>query len=135
MKVIKNKLSSHINNSSFFRIWVQDGSGEARGIDPVFDTIYYLKETGQLSGARKGFKLKLDGLGLGKKPIPWEYLKKWVLGDKSTMKSISEAMGYKPMDLRSFCFKQITSGKADELFMQVKNSKVKDDNEDEASDE
>jgi RecA/RadA recombinase len=130
LSMVKNKLSNHLCRTSFFRIWVKDGAGEARGIDPVFDTIYYLKVTGQLDGQRKGFKLNLQGLGPGKKPIPWDYLKKWVLGDKETMKSVSAAMGYKPMSIRAFCFKQIQEGKAVDLYLNLQKNKTKDSADD-----
>lgn len=124
IKANKNKLWTP-NRSCFIRIWVEDGNGVARGIDPVFDTVSFLKSTGQLSGTRAGFKLDLGKLGKAKKPIPWSFLKKWVLGSKEEMSKISQALGYKPMSLRAFCFKQIRTGEAEELYVAHKRSAAK----------
>ena len=124
IKAIKNKLWTP-NRQCLIRIWVEDGSGTARGIDPVFDTIAYLKDTGQLSGTRKGFKLDLSGLGKASKPMTWNQLKQWVLGSKETMTKASTYAGFKPMNLRAFCFKQIVSGVAENLYIEVANAKSK----------
>jgi hypothetical protein len=124
IKAIKNKLWTP-NRTCLIRIWVEDGSGTARGIDPVFDTIAYLKDTGQLSGTRKAFKLDLEGLGKSTKPLTWHQLKQWVLGSKETMTKASTHAGYKPMNLRSFCFKQVASGVAERKYIEVANAKSK----------
>lgn len=50
--------------SGWIRFWVSDAEGQARGIDPVFDTYWYLKETGRIAGAEgsnKKFKVLWDG--------------------------------------------------------------------------
>jgi RecA/RadA recombinase len=137
VKAIKNKLSVP-NRECFMRIWVEDAAGVARGLDPVFDVICYLKETGQLSGQRKAFKLDLDGLGKAKTSIDWLTIKKWVLGDKDAMTAISKSMGYKPMSLKTFCFKQMEKGRAEELYTEYQNSKEStkgDDDEDDDGDD
>jgi RecA/RadA recombinase len=128
------------NRDCFFRIWVEDASGTARGLDPVFDVISYLKETGQLSGQRKAFKLDLDGLGKAKIAVDWQTLKLWVLGDKEAMTEISKKLGYKPMSLRAFCFKQMEKGRAEELYVAYqgedsKKGKDRDDDDDGDEDE
>ena len=121
VKAVKNKLWTP-QRDVMMRIWVEDGSGTARGLCPVFDTIYYLKLTGQLKGTRAGFKLNLDGVGAAKKPIPWQYLKKWVLGDKEMMVKISKALGYpKPFSIRNLCFKQMREGAAERLYLENRN--------------
>lgn len=131
LRTNKNKLATP-DRETFIRIWVRDGQGQARGIDPVFDTIYYLKQTGQLSGNRKAFKLNLDGLGKTKNALSWSDIKSWVLGDKEMMTKISKKAGFAPMSLRKFCFKQMAKGKGDELYAAVEASKGKqDDNDDE----
>jgi hypothetical protein len=112
------------------RIWVRDGQGVARGIDPVFDTIYYLKQTGQLSGQRKGFKLNIEDLGKSKSTLTWDEMKQWVLGDKEAMTKISKKAGYNPMSLRQFCFKQIKSGVGDRLYSEVQASSAKSSEDD-----
>lgn len=115
-KAIKNKLWTP-NRECFFRIWVEDASGVARGLDPVFDVICFLKETGQLTGMKKAFKLDLHGLGKAKTSVDWMTLKKWILGDKETMKAISISLGYKPMSIKAFCFKLIEKGVAEDLYV------------------
>ncbi len=132
VKAIKNKHWTP-NRECFFRIWVEDGAGVARGLDPVFDTIMFLKETGQLKGGvkRKGFKLNLEGLGAAKQPIDWITLKRWVLGDKDAMTEISKSLGFKPMSLRAFCFKQIEKGVAEKLYIDYHTSKESDKEGDE----
>lgn len=140
IKAIKNKHWVP-NRECFFRIWVEDASGVARGLDPVFDVISYLKETGQLSGGknRKAYKLNLDGLGAAKSPVDWLTIKRWVLGDKDAMSEISKALGYKPMSLRAFCFKQLEKGRGEELYVEYhsnkENSKADKDEDDEEDDE
>jgi len=134
IKAVKNKHWTP-NREGFFRIWVEDANGVARGLDPVFDVISYLKETGQLSGQRKGFKLDLHKLGKAKTTIDWLTLKKWVLGDRETMTQISKSLGYKPMGIRAFCFKQMESGTAEELYVAYHSSKANDKDEDEDEDE
>lgn len=130
-KAIKNKLWTP-QREAFIRIWVEDATGTARGLDPVFDTIFFLKETGQLSGKRAKFLLNLEGLGAAKKPVTWAILKKWILGDKEVMTQISTQLGYKPMSLRAFCFKQMRDGVAEELYVKTKGAKAKpSDDEDE----
>jgi hypothetical protein len=126
IKAIKNKLWTP-GRAGFIRLWVRDGAGNARGIDPLFDTISYLKRTGQLAGTRKSFKLSLDGLGKAKNPLTWEEIKLWVLGNKESMTKVSNKVGYKPMDLRKFCFKQLKAGTGETLFVDMENSKSSDD--------
>jgi RecA/RadA recombinase len=134
MKAIKNKLWTP-GRKGFVRLWVEDGTGEARGFDPFFDTVMYLKETGQLKGSssRKPFQLDLDGFGKAKKPVSWMTLKQWVLGTKEEKVKICTTLGYKPLDLRKYCFKQMSTGKAEELFVALRgsNTKIADDEGDE----
>lgn len=127
IKAIKNKHWVP-NRECFFRIWVEDAAGVARGLDPVFDVISYLRETGQLKGgvSRKGFKMSLDGFGAAKAPISWTEMKLWILGDKDAMSEISKLMGYKPMSLRAFCFKQMEKGRGEELYVEYQTNKKSD---------
>lgn len=119
VKAIKNKLWTP-NREGWLRIWVEDGSGSARGIDPVFDVMAYLKDTGQVKGNRSSLKLNLEGLGAAKKPLTWEECKLWILGKKEDMAKTSEKCGYKPMSLRYYCFKQIKSGVGEDLFNKMR---------------
>ena len=122
-KCIKNKLWTP-QRTGFIRLWVQDGSGGARGIDPFFDTMCYLKRTGQMKGQMKALKLKLEGIGLAKAAFTWQELKLWVLGDKEAMTKLSVKAGFKPMDLRKFCFRQMKSGVGEDLFIAHENSRA-----------
>lgn len=132
MKAIKNKLWTP-GRRGFVRLWVEDGTGEARGFDPFFDTMLYLKETGQLTGKnRKTMQLDLDGFGKAKKSIDWMTLKRWVLGTKEEKTKICTVLGYKPLDLRLLCFRQMASGKGEELFVALRGTNTKvDDSDDE----
>jgi RecA/RadA recombinase len=131
VKAIKNKMWTP-QREVFMRIWVEDGQGQARGMDPVFDTIYYLKETGQISGKRSAFKLKLEGMEQPKKTLTWDMLKKWILGSKEDMVKISNDLGFKPMSIRAFCFKQIKDGVGEDLYVATKQSAAPaDDSDDE----
>lgn len=122
VKAIKNKLWTP-NREGWIRIWVEDGGGKARGIDPFFDTMAYLKDTGQLKGQRGNLKLNLEGLGPNKKLLTWMDAKLWVLGDKEAMTKISKKVGFPPMNLRSFCFKQMKSGVAEDLYIKTRTAK------------
>jgi len=133
MKAIKNKLWTP-GRKGFVRLWVEDATGEARGFDPFFDTMLYLKETGQITGAKRiKMELNLDGIGKAKKSVSWMTIKQWVLGTKEEKTKICIALGYKPMDLRMYCFKQMENGKAEELYVAKRNDgkKIEDDSEDE----
>lgn len=128
-KAIKNKLGVP-QRQVWYRLWHADAGGEARGFDPFFDTMFYLRETGQLTGSgRDKLTLKLDGLDVPKKPIKWLTFKRWVLGTRDEMKAISAEYGFKPMSLRAFCFKQMATGKAESLYTAHHNSKAEDEEE------
>jgi len=122
LKAVKNKLWTP-ERETFIRIWVEDGDGQARGIDPVFDTMLFLKETGQVTGTRKAFKLNFGDNGVSK-PMTWQEMKLWILGAKDDMVQMSKKAGYPPMNLRSMCFKQIKSGKAEEKYIEALNAKA-----------
>lgn len=136
IKPAKNKLSTP-GRSSWLRLWVEDGNGTARGFDPVFDTLYYLTQTGQLIGkGRKSIYLNLHKLGQTKQ-TNWETLKAWILGPKQQKKDICEKLGIKPIDLRAFCFKQMRDGVAETLYIEAKNAKAskKGTNDEDGDDE
>lgn len=124
LKAIKNKLATP-QRELFIRIWVEDGRGDAQGIDPVFDVIQYLFLTHQITGTRAKFKFNLDKLGEGKNTLTWHQIKKWVLGDNEVKAKVSAHLGYPKMDIRKFCFAQLKSGRGDALFVQASQSKQK----------
>lgn len=124
-KAIKNKLGTP-QRKIWYRLWHEDATGEARGFDPFFDTMHYLRETGQLKGVgRDKMTLHLDGVGVAKRPLKWFEMKQWVLGDKALMTEASQKAGFKPMSLRAYCFKQIASGRAEILYVAHKGKSVK----------
>lgn len=134
-KAIKNKLWTP-NRENWIRIWIEDGKGVARGLDPFFDTLYYLKLTGQLTGKGRnpsksgggGLALNLEGLGKGK-ALKWSEYKQWILGDKDTMIAMSKKAGFKPMSLRAFCFKQSAKGIGETLYLKAKDSTINEEDE------
>lgn len=132
VKAVKNKLWTP-DRTGWIRIWKEDGAGVARGIDPFFDVMAYLKDTGQVKGQRAALKLNLEGLGPAKASLTWEECKLWVLGDKEAMTKVSTKAGYKPMNLRAFCFKQMKSGVGEDLFVKVKAAKDASGSSDEDS--
>jgi RecA/RadA recombinase len=124
----KNKLAQP-GRKHWVRIWVSNHAGEACGFDPFFDVVQYLRETGQLkSKNRKVMTLELDGIGKAKKSVDWMTLKTWVLGTKEEKVKICTSLGFKPRDLRAFCFDQMAKGRGEELYVMMKNaSKVEDE--------
>lgn len=118
----KNKLGDP-GRKHWMRLWVQDGQGNAMGFDPFFDVMQYLKVTGQLRAKnRKVMQVDLDGQGKGKRTVDWMTLKTWVLGTKEEKVQICKTLGYKPMDLRSFCFSQMNKGRGEELYTIQRNA-------------
>jgi RecA/RadA recombinase len=125
-KNIKNKLWTP-KRSAWFRIWVEDGAGEARGFDPFWDTMVYLRDTGQLIGnVRKKLVLNIDGVELKVTDTNWLELKTWVLGTKEQKIEICKRLGIaKPFDLRKHCFKQVASGRGEALYVKLKTGNGK----------
>ncbi len=133
----KNKLSEG-DREMFIRIWTKDANGNAHGIDPVFDTMQYLRETGQLIGKKRAaLQLQWEDNKPGR-VMDWQDFKLWILGSKDDMVKMSKKAGVpKPMNLRSMCFKQVANGTAEKLFIKMQNaadkagSKSDDDGDDE----
>jgi hypothetical protein len=124
VQAAKNKLSEG-GRETWIRLWTKDEHGVAHGIDPVFDTIYYLWQTGQLVSAKHGGKRKALKLILGKeesKVCTWHEIKSLILGDKKQMIATCKSLGIKPRNLRSWCFKQMASGEGERLFKKMERS-------------
>lgn len=143
-KNVKNKLWTP-KRQGWFRLWVEDAAGDARGFDPFFDTMVYLSKTGQLIGnVRKKLELKIQPTTAKGAPIEmtetvtnWIDLKTWVLGTKEQKIEICKKLGVKkPFDLRKHCFNQMASGLGEALFVKHR-LKLKDTDEepDEVDDE
>lgn len=80
------------------RIWVSDHAGHMRGIDPVWDTMEYLRMTGQQDGGNKKLKFMPRpsapaGLkALAEKPVEYMDFKRLILaehtGDKELLSTV-----------------------------------------------
>lgn len=75
------------------RIWVSDENGQARGIDPHYDTYAYLKRTGQIVGKSNSFQFKFrpsikSQAVLALQELTWTYelLKELVIAEHFNMK-------------------------------------------------
>lgn len=128
-KAIKNKLSVP-NRTSWLRVWVSDSEGNARGYDPVWDSLFYLNQTGQITGVRKKLMLNLHGLGEAKRAITYEEFKVLILGTKEQWEPIFNKLGYKTLALRKGLFNQMKKGTAEELYITNRNAKSKSNEED-----
>lgn len=127
----KNKLATP-GRKVWVRVWVGDGEGEARGFDPLFDVVQYLRLTGQLTYKRRDkMLLNFDKFGEATAPVDWMTMKRWVLGDKETKIRICKKLGFKPFDLRKYCFSQLSSGIGETLFNNMRKGNGKDDEEEE----
>jgi hypothetical protein len=127
-KNIKNKLSAPKRNV-WFRLWTQDGNGDARGFDPHFDTMCYLRETGQLDGnVRKKLTLNLDGIELKDPVVNWAELKILVVGDETQQAEMRAELGLpEGFNLRQFCFDQMESGRGEKLYVAKQNGLTDDE--------
>lgn len=124
---IKNKLGLPMRET-WLRLWVEDGDGQPRGLDTTFDTLYYLTQTGQISGRRAALKLKLGGVE--SKSFSITDFKTLVLGSKENQVKMYKKIGMKPVNLREGIFKQLASGKSERLYLENKQSTSKDSDED-----
>jgi RecA/RadA recombinase len=114
---IKNKLSTPGRTKTWLRLWVSDKDGHGMGYDPVFDTFYYLHQTGQVMGKRSVMKLNIQGLGEAPKTNTWAEFKQMVIGTAAQKKAAFAKIGYKAVDLRRGCLGQIRRGVGSELLL------------------
>lgn len=123
----KNKIGQP-NLEALIRIWVEDANGEAQGLDPVFDTIWYLHTTGQLKmRGRKTMKLDLGKWG-ETSTFTWLQMKRWILGNKKQKREICQKLGLKrAIDIRQYCFSQIKDRSAWQLYADLTKDKFKDE--------
>lgn len=124
-RTIKNKLGGIPNQEFWIRIWEADGMGNARGVDPVYDVYFYLKTLNLLGGQRNKIKF-LDPIPLSKarRGITWQELKQLVLGTPSQIKELCEELDVKPMSLRSWCFKFVSSEQGRQMVRDAVVSRV-----------
>jgi len=117
VSTLKNKLSVP-GRETWLRLVVRDGSGLARGFDPVWDTFHYLMETGQASGKRNQMKLAVKGLPEAEKSITWMEFKSLIIGSAEQRKAVADKIGWpKAPDIRKGCFAQVRKGVAEDLYV------------------
>lgn len=134
VKAIKNKLSES-ERECFVRLWVKDNENTAHGIDPVFDTLQYLRQTGQLK-AKSRSSLTLVWEGKEMKSLTWMQFKMWILGDKEVCIKASNKVGLKkPINLRKACFKQVADGTMEKLLSKFSKTAGSTDDDDDDADE
>lgn len=124
-RTIKNKLGGIPNQEFWIRIWEADGKGNARGVDPVFDVYFYLKTLNLLGGQRNKIKF-LDPVPLSKarRAVTWQELKILVLGTPSQIKELCADLDVKPVSLRSWCFKFVSSEQGRQMVRDAVVSRV-----------
>jgi len=118
VKTIKNKLSVP-DLETWLRIWVRDGKGEAHGYDPVFDSWYFMDQTGVATGNRNKMTLDLSKIGVKDwpkkmKPISFIEMKTLILGNKEEITKTLKKIGHKgkPFHLRKKLIAYMESGQA-----------------------
>lgn len=135
VKTLKNKLSIP-NRTTWLRLWVEDSEGNARGYDPVFDTFYYLIQTGQVTGKRSAMTLHLQGMDEAKKAINWQEFKTLILGTKEQQADVWNKMKLKPVNIRRGCINQCRKGVGESLYIeQVKAALAKEKTKGKSNDE
>lgn len=130
----KNKLSTP-NLEGWLRLWITNSDGQGCGFDPVWDTWYYLTQTGQVTGKRNSMKITIKGHESGKS-LSWMDFKTLVLGSFKEMKTVCEDARMKPFKIREFCKKQLGTGNGVDMYYAAKKAgHAADADEDGASDE
>ncbi len=119
LKTTKNKLGGMPQQECWARIWISDGTGTARGLDPAFDTFEYLSLLGMVSGNKNNYKFSEDCPLHGAKKIDWITFKKLVLCSPKEVKAICEEQGIKPVKIRDWCQKRCANGSHPKLFKEI----------------
>ena len=126
LKATKNKLSVPYLET-WARLCITDSTGKARGFDIVWDTFYYLHQTGQIEGNVKKIKIRLENGTIFSKTLTWIDFKKLILGSKADIMAICTDNGVKSFRLRDYCKKQLHSGNGVQLHLSKLASKEKAD--------
>lgn len=125
IRATKNKLSSGSDMEGWVRIWVRDGSGNAKGYDPVFDTYEFMKSLGLLSGSRNRIKLDFDALTIkglkGSHSVSWNDFKRLIVGDKKQVAKVLDSLKFtgKRFNIRDKLFALIRSGEAQKMYFET----------------
>lgn len=151
----KNKCFSPFRNS-LMRVWLEEKGDIGRGIDPVFDTMQYLQETGQAEKLRGDqYIISLPG-PWNERKWKWQEIKELLLnpnkaevyekynfnlpeiGKIDINNEKSKEILDKELNIRQKCFDQIKNDEAFKLYFENsigKNSPNKDISEENTDDE
>ena len=114
IKNTKNKMSNPYMKG-FARLWISDCDGVARGFDPAYDTLEFLKITGQATGTFKKLNIKIGNLEI--KGIDWLSFKKLILLRGTELKNHCKSLGLtKNPKLRERGFEQLRTAEAFKLY-------------------
>ncbi|QJT70977.1 protein RecA [Vibrio phage vB_VcorM_GR7B] len=134
MRAVKNKLGVD-NLEVWHRLWMVDGEGKGRGIDPVWDTFQYLKSTGQCDGTMKKMNITLHDGSFEISKLSWFDFKCLVLLTGADLRAHCEELGIdKNPKLREKCFKQIASGDGMKHYFNTLNGALYDEEEEDEDD-
>lgn len=122
-RAFKNKLSTPYLET-MLRVWVRDGTGKARGFDPVWDVYSYLTMTGQISGTKNRLKLNIGPFK--ETPLKWDQLKGLILLRGPSLKKFCEKHKLKPYNVKTLCEKQMGSDLGMSLFLTNKKNEQKE---------
>lgn len=116
--VEKNKMGGAPKGTRIYqRIWASDFKGEAKGLDPSFDTWQYLILTGQAEGTLKKFTIDMPGNPLHKKTLDFGQLKALIVGDTDVKKKVAKKLKLdKNPKIRESCQAQVRDGSAYVMF-------------------
>ena len=132
-RTIKNKLGGIPNQEYWMRLWESDGTGRARGFDPMYDVWWSLKQMGMITGQRNKMKFVAPcPLCKATRALSWQDLKTLVVGSKKQITELCADIGIKPLSIRSWCFAFIRS---DEGKQRVRDSIIRKSSASEDSDE
>lgn len=119
IKVHKNKLGGFQYQDTWARMWLRDHEGQARGLDPVFDTWNFLKMQELVGGTRKNMKFVAPCPLEGAKKMTWDDFKVLILGKKQQVIDKCKEKEIKPVDIRLWCKKQVASGNSMKRFSDI----------------
>jgi len=125
------------------RVWIKDGKGKGRGLDPVFDTAQFLFNVGLAKRGRKNLieftKMPEKLHPLNGMALEWLDFKTLILTEEFKSKELSEKAAKiykkckldKPFNIRKFCFGIVKDGTASTLMNdKLAQTSKKDDDED-----
>lgn len=136
IKTVKNKLSTPYLEG-WSRLWVSDGDGVAHGIDPVWDTLSYLRMTGQASGTMKKLSIHMKGKdGFALEKISFLDFKGLILLKGKALKEWCSELGLTANPrLRERCFEQLRAGQGVAMYFDALKPDEGEEEEEEGDEE